>query len=208
MDEDRLPEFQSRHVSGASIIRVNNQIEMSPEGIPYNLKKPNLTDTFKKNEQFQAIRGQIINDSLFVEEKIDEIISKILFNEDSNQTDLFINIILSREFFNFMNKKKVMKDLLSSVEPFKKRDYHELYQNIQKVIDERDKFAHGQVSYSGNKGEKIFIQYFKGKIIKEEITTESRDGFLEIIKKCHEYLDKILLEIDMYNIHSQNPTNE
>ena len=95
-----------------------------------------------------------------------------------------------------MNKKKVLKDLLSSVKPFNERDYHELYQNIQKVIDERNKFAHGQVSYSGNKGEKIFIQYFKEKIVNEEITEESINSFLECSRKCYEELDKIMAELN------------
>ncbi len=191
--EDKIPEPQ--YISGASIIRFTNHVEIPPNGT-YKFEF-DTTEAFKKDEQFQSIRGQIINNALFVEEKIDYIITKILFNKNFAQADLFINIILSREFFNFMNKKKVLKDLLSSVEPFKNRNHHELYQNIQKVIDERNKFAHGQVSYSGNKGEKIFIQYFKEEIVNEEITQTSVNNFLDMARKCYGELDKIMAELNL-----------
>ena len=192
MENDKLPE--PRYTSGTSIIRFTNHVEI-PSGGEYKFEL-DTTEAFKKDEGFQAIRGQIINNSLFIEEKIDYIITKVLFNKNFAQADLFINIILSREFFSFMNKKKVLKDLLSSIDPFKNRNYHELYQNIQKVIDERNKFAHGQVSYSGNKGEKILIQYFKEEIVNEEITQTSVNNFLDIVRKCYGELDKIMAELN------------
>ncbi len=192
MENDKLPE--PRYTSGTSIIRFTNHVEI-PSGGEYKFEL-DTTEAFKKDEGFQAIRGQIINNSLFIEEKIDYIITKVLFNKNFAQADLFINIILSREFFSFMNKKKVLKDLLSSIDPFKNRNYHELYQNIQKVIDERNKFAHGQVSYSGNKGEKILIQYFKEEIVNEEITQTSVNNFLDIVRKCYGELDKIMVELN------------
>ena len=61
-------------------------------------------------------------------------------------------------------------EFLKKVMPFKDKDYSELFKDLHFIIDERDKFAHGQVSYSGMRGEKIFLTYFKEISKKEEIT--------------------------------------
>lgn len=179
--------------SGTGIIRFTNHVEIPP-GETYKFELDNINDTLKKDDLFQAWRGHIINNALFVEEKIDLLISKLLFRKELEGAGLFKSIILSREFFSFMSKWKVLRDLLKTISPFKETYSSELFSDLQFIIDERDKFAHGQVMYSGNRGEKILLEYFKGTPQKEEITEGTIKAFIEKCSKCYVELDKLIVE--------------
>jgi hypothetical protein len=178
--------------SGIGIIRFTNHIAIPPGGT-YKFE-PNIGEALKKDDLFQAWRGHIINNALFIEEKIDLIISKLLFRKELEGAGLFKSVVLSREFFSFMSKWKVMRDLLKTLSPFKEANYSELFRDLQFIVNERDKFAHGQVMYSGNSGERILLEYFKETLQKEEITEATVKTFIEKCTKCYEKLDKIIIE--------------
>jgi len=179
--------------SGASTIKYAGRIEIPPLGM--QKLEFNFAETFQKDERFQAWRGHIINNALFIEEKIDNIISKIFLGKNMERFEQFNSIILAREFFTFMSKWNVLRDILNSINPYKERDYIQLKTDLQKIIEVRNKFAHGKVSYSGNKGEKIILEYFSGGPKKEEINENMIKNFIELVKKCHFELDKIILEL-------------
>ena len=182
--------------SGAAIIRSPVKYEDHVQLKPHEVKKMeyNLAETFQKDEKFQAWRGHIINNALFIEEKVDTIISNLLFY-DLEKKVLFQSIILSREFFGFMNKWKVLKDLMGTMEIFKDGKYNIFFSNLHKLINERDKFAHGKVTYMGDRGEKIILEYFKEKIQKEEITEKTVEEFVGLAKECRKVLDEIIGKI-------------
>lgn len=179
--------------SGTGIVRFTNQIEISPGG-EYKWELDNIADALRKDDLFQAWRGHIINNALFIEEKLDLIICKILFRKELDGAGYFKTMVLSREFFSFMSKWKVLRDLLKTLSPFKEQDYSELFRELKFIVDERDKFAHGQVMYSGNRGEKILLEYFKETLQKDEITENTINLFIERCTKCHNELDKLIEE--------------
>lgn len=181
------------HLSGASIFRYENKATLGP----YETKKIDLPlgEVWERDEKFQQWRGHIINHALFIEENVDTIISKLLLRKDIENISLFRSAVLSREFFSFMNKWKVLRDLLKTISPFKDRDYSDLFNNLHNLIDERDKFAHGQVTYSGERGEKVFLQYFKEFLRKEEVNEGNVQNFLDLANKCRKELDKIIFEL-------------
>jgi len=183
----------STTLSGSSIFRYQNKAtlgSLETREIPLPLGR-----VYQMDEIFQQWRGHIINHSLFIEESLEIIISKFLFKKDMENASLFKSIILNREFFSFMNKLRVLKDLLKTIEPFKSRDYSELFKKLHKLIGERDKFAHGQVTYFGDKGEDIYLEYFKESLKKEEITEENVKNFLDLSSKCRKELEDILKEL-------------
>ena len=179
--------------SGTGIIRFTNHVEIPP-GETYKFELNNINDTLRKDDLFQAWRGHIINNALFIEEKIDLAISKLLFRNELEGAGLFKSIVLSREFFSFMSKWKVLRDLLKTISPFKETYSSELLSDLQFIVNERDKFAHGQVMYSGNNGEKILLEYFKETLQKEEVTEDTIKAFIEKCGKCHMGLEKIITE--------------
>ncbi|MBS3076236.1 hypothetical protein J4481_00655 [Candidatus Pacearchaeota archaeon] len=182
---------QTNFTSGLGIIRIEGTATI-PAGQEVKVLDTIISDNLKRDEIFQHWRGQIINNSLFIENKIDSIITNLLFKQDVEKSSLFKSVILSREFFGFMSKWKVLRNLLKTLMPFKDKDYSELFKDLHFIIDERDKFAHGQVSYSGMRGEKIFLTYFKEISKKEEITESTIITFKEVCSRCHQELDKII----------------
>jgi len=179
--------------SGTGIVRFTNHVEIPPGG-EYKFELDNIGDALRKDDLFQAWRGHIINNALFIEEKLDLIICKILFRKELDGAGYFKTMVLSREFFSFMSKWKVLRDLLKTLSPFKEQDYSELFRDLQSIVNDRDKFAHGQVMYSGNRGEKIILEYFKETLQKEEVTEYTIKSFIERCRKCHEELDKLIEE--------------
>ena len=179
--------------SGTGIVRFTNHVEIPPGGT-YKFELENINDALKKDDLFQAWRGHIINNALFIEEKIDLLISKLLFRKELEGAGLFKSMVLSREFFSFMSKWRVLRDLLKTISPFKETYNPGLLSDLQFIVNERDKFAHGQVMYSGNKGEKIFLEYFKETLQKEEISEETIKAFIQKCSKCYVGLDKIIVE--------------
>ena len=186
--------FSNLATSGASTIRCTNHIEI-PAGETHKFDF-NFAETFQKDEFFQKWRGHIINNALFIEEKMEYIISKIFFKKNRENINQFHSIILCKDFFTFMNKWFVLRDALNFISPYKERNYTRLKTNLKEIINIRNKFAHGQVSYFGNKSEKIILEYFSGETKREEITENTINNFIELVKKCHQELDKIIGEIE------------
>lgn len=172
--------------SGAAVIKAPS----TPTGI--SIPESHWAKAFQKDEQFQSWRGQIINNALSIEEQIEKIISKIFFKEDNENADKFHSFILSREFFTFMNKWKVLRDILNSVSPYKERDYKQLKTDLLNIVNTRDNFAHGKVDYSEGK---IILKYFKNEPQEEEISEDTLKNFIELVKKCRLELSKIISEL-------------
>jgi hypothetical protein len=185
-NNDELPPLS---FSGSSAIRYQNKATLGP----FETKQIYLPigEAFQRDEIFQQWRGHIINNALFIEEKIANIISKIFFDKNRERISQFHSIILEREFFTFMNKWKVLRDILNSISPYKEKDYTQLKTDLKEIVEVRDKFAHGNVIYSGDDGKKIFLEYFSGEAKREEITEDTIKKFIELAKKCHEELNKL-----------------
>ncbi|MFA5857364.1 MAG: hypothetical protein WC867_08430 [Candidatus Pacearchaeota archaeon] len=188
---------EPKFTTSSDIIRYENSTKLGP----YERVKvldTTIEDMVKRDDLFKMWRGQMINNSLSVEEKLEYVIIRLLFRKELCGAELFKNLILSKEFFGFMNKLKVFKDLLRNIDKFKEKDYTELFGSIQFIIEERNRFAHGRVTYSGLNGEKVFLEFSRGKIVKEEITEETMDKFKQKCLFCYKELDKLYDETNLY----------
>ncbi len=178
----------------ADIIKIRGTIEVQPNSETKVLDYDTL-DLLELHESFKLWRGEIITNSISVEEKIEEIIIKLLFRKEVDGANLFRSIVLTRDSFSFMQKCKVFSDLLKNLLPFKERDYSSLIQKIHDIINTRNEFAHGKVNYEGAKAEKIVVDYFKEKPRSEEINTEVIEKFSQKCRECYTELDAILTEV-------------
>ena len=172
---------QPNSTSGLGIIRIEGTATI-PAGQEVKVLDTVISDNLKRDEIFQHWRGQVINNSLFVEERLDWTINKILPKDSPYK---IINL-------SFKKKSVLLRELLSTIESFKAEDFFQLFNDLDKVINVRNKFAHGQVSYSGMQGEKIFLTSFKEISKKEEVTENTIIAFIEICAKCRQELDKIM----------------
>lgn len=175
--------------SGTGILRIEGSTTV-PAG--QEIKKEfDLGEYYKKDLDFQSIRGRIINASLLVEEKISMILNKVFVKKDQKLNTLFQSIVLDREFFTFMAKWKVLRDLFHNFTVFKDKNYSDLLNNIKEVIDIRDMFAHGTNTHLEDKA--IVIDYFKEKPRREEITKEFLEEFDKKIKSVYQELDSVYI---------------
>ena len=175
--------------SGTGILRIEDRATI-PAGQEVK-KEYDLEQFYKRDNDFQSIRGRIINASLLVEEKIDKILNKVFVKREQELNNLFQSIVLGREFFSFMAKWKVLRDLFHNLSIFKDKDYSTLSNEIKDIIDIRDMFAHGRNTHKGD--ESIVIDYFKEKPKREEITQEFLEDFDKKIKFIYQQLEEIYI---------------
>lgn len=178
-------------VSGAEFLRIEDSATI-PAGGEVR-KEYDLGAFYKRELDFQLIRGRVINISLSVEEKIGKILNKIFVKREQELNDLFQSIVLGREFFSFKAKWNVLRDLFHNLSIFKDKDYSNLLKDINDVIEIRNMFAHGKNTHKGD--ESIVIDYFKEKPRREKINDGFLDDFDKKARSIHERLDKIYIEI-------------
>lgn len=147
-------------------------------------------------DKFQKWRGEVVSQAILVEQQIEEIISKIFFNKNVDLVDNFRSFILGRDFFTFMNKWHVLKDILDTMEPYKNEDYKELKRELHDIVNIRNNFAHGKaVHYNGE----IILEYFREGINKDKIDENTIINFRSLCKKCLGKLDIILADLNNQN---------
>lgn len=182
-------------VSGAETLRIEDSVT-----VPANseVKKAyDLGEFYKRDLDFQFLRGRVINISLFVEERIDKIINKCFVKREQDLNNLFQSVILGREFFSFMNKWKVLRDLLHNLPLFKEefttKNYSNLLCEIKEIIDTRDMFAHGKATHKGDGT--IVIDYFKENQKRDIIDSNFLDIFDKKVRIINGELEEIYSRI-------------
>jgi len=165
--------------SGSATVRIGNSVEIA-SGETYEVKM-NWGKVFQQDGIFQAWRGDIINNSLFIEEQLEIILFKIFRKEFGVIT--------------FMDKWKKLGEMFHSIEPYKERDYSLLRTDLLEIINIRNKFAHGKLTHFGDNSEKMIIEYFSEGVKREEINEKTIGDFIELVKKCREKLNEIISEL-------------
>ena len=195
-----MMEIKDTATSGADIIQIESHLKVPPNSeIKVDLP---LGELYKKDLEFQAMRGQIINSSLWVEEKIELLIAKLLIPSGGEASGLFISCVLGREFFTFMAKWKVLRDLLKAVSPLNEKDHSKMLTDIKEIIDVRDMFAHGKNLYLGDgKENKLVIEYFKDGLKREEVTSSFLEEHNRKAKELYMRLDELTRVIDRISVH-------
>lgn len=177
--------------SGAEILRIEDSATVPAGGMVR--KEYNMGEFYKRDLDFQSLRGRIINSSLSVEGNIDNILNKIFVKREQELNSLFQSVVLGREFFSFMAKWKVLRDVFHNLSIFKDKNYSSLLKEIQDIIDIRDMFAHGKNTHKGDGS--IVIDYFKEKPRREEINPNYLDEFYKKVKLVNENLSQIYSQI-------------
>ena len=180
-------EFKVLFSHPKSSIIISNPEEI--EGDIWHITKNELLNSQAISEKFQKIRGEGINRALFIEGYLDGIIMQTFFKQDksSNMMDMFKDLILSREFFTFMSKWKVIRDLLHN-NILHHENYKQLLTDTKTIIDERNKFAHGNLIICGNK---MILSFFDGKLCEEEIDKKKIDELNKTFGRSYYFLEEL-----------------
>lgn len=177
--------------SGSEILRIEGHAVIPAYS---EVKKEyDLGEIYKRDLDFQFLRGRIINISLFVEERLDMIINKAFVKKEQDLNSLFQSVVLGREFFSFMAKWKILKDLSHNLPILKDKDYSNLITEIKEVIAIRDMFAHGKATHMDDSS--IVIDYFREKPQRDKIDSNFLDNFDKKVRLINEELNKIYIQI-------------
>ena len=107
--------------------------------------------------QISKKRGQILTNSIHLENDMDYFICFCLFGHITEEYKLFESVILRTNFVSLMNKWNILRGMLHAHLKFKDKSYSSLTDTIRKLIRTRDIFAHGIIVF---KGKKPFIRYY------------------------------------------------
>ena len=107
--------------------------------------------------------SEILSAAIMMEDRMVEAASKILFGasaENGKKREFFVNEIMGTSDFSFAFKRRVFTRLLDQqniVEPDKTK---RLKAGLNKIMEWRNAFAHGQVLHEHNCG--FVLQYYSG----------------------------------------------
>jgi len=179
----------------------------NPEPIPpgghWSISPEDVKRLKEKDEQLVNIRGQIIASALTIENELDRIISFIFTEEQGLKYRVFKELLLEQEFFTFFKKWQLLKNLID-------REMLKLDPNIRKrligplheIINIRDRFAHGEIVFLGEKPQLEYLKEGKkkhdvlNKSYFEDLENKMSDVFgilIELNKQLTKKAEKVFL---------------
>lgn len=171
-------------------IRITNPEDIPP-GSAWTVSEEELKNITEQNEALINIRGRIISAALLVERKMDDILSIIFVGSEPNSMVLFKELLLNKEFFTFMAKWRVFKDMSNQklISFVKEEDKKRTLTIIKMVINTRDRFAHGDIIFSGTKPQLLFSEDGKSRSI--ELNNQYFDELNKSFDQALYILDEI-----------------
>jgi hypothetical protein len=176
-----MAEKRIRAVVGKIDIKNNGFVQLGTG--PFTAS--DLESVRKSNVIIKKVRANVIDNSLWVEDFLDEIIEKALF--PGNKRIVFKEAIC--EDLKFRKKGNIFKSIVKNeLVHLNKPD--EIIRQIQEIITMRNDFAHGKVIFERRK---MFLKTPKGKVIEldESYFNRANDNF----KKASRTLSQILREL-------------
>ena len=89
-----------------------------PKDIPkekeWGFTAEDLELILKRQEDVALIRGKVISSALYVEHELDYFLCRTFFKDNSKEKELFRELLLEKEFFTFMQKWKLLGELLDA----------------------------------------------------------------------------------------------
>ncbi|MEK6927720.1 MAG: hypothetical protein AABX11_04775 [Nanoarchaeota archaeon] len=118
-----------------------------------------LFEIQKIQNNISTMRGQIVTSSLNVESRLDDIIVNYFFSKHQKKKKYFIELFLEKEFLTFMQKWKILKDLLD-FDALKLTEVRRkvLLKKLHEIIETRNSFAHGEIVFFR---QKAYLEYLK-----------------------------------------------
>jgi hypothetical protein len=168
----------------------------NPEDIPpggsWTVTQEDLRNIEEQNEALIAIRGRVITASLLIEQKLDEALAMLFVGNQMHAINLFKELLLEKEFFTFMNKWKLFRGLSKrEIIKFAKEEERKVFlSKLQKIIETRDRFAHGDVVFSGTNPKLDYL--IDGEHKTQVLDNSYFDGLNEVFSYTHQILDQLI----------------
>lgn len=106
--------------------------------------------------------SEIISATIMIEDRMIEAVSKILFGASNDKTEyreFYANEIMGTSGFSYTFKRRVFTRLLEHFKIIEQEKINNLKARLNKIMEWRNAFAHGQVLHECNVG--FVLQYYR-----------------------------------------------
>jgi hypothetical protein len=118
-----------------------------------------IEDDFDEAREIRRIAGRIISATSAVDQVIAEIIAGTIFREVKEHRELVLGSVLNSDWCSLAAKRKLLTIAIEKFNLLNGAKKSLLEQNLKKVTQYRNAFAHGTFGHNGETQE---IHYFEG----------------------------------------------
>lgn len=151
----------------------------------------------KELNQARSNGGMVIWSATCLEEKLDSIIVRFVFSFEIGQNQrgrqFFTSRIIKSDYLSFAAKKSLIIDIMQSESLLNGRDKADLEKTLKGVMDFRNAFAHGEVTYEEGKG--CVLSYWRGGPKMDVLTEEYWEKLENTFKRADELVDQAFAKL-------------
>jgi hypothetical protein len=128
---------------------------------------------------------EILTATVMMEDRMIEAISKILFgtsNDEADKRQFFVDEVVGTSDFSFAFKRRVFTRLLETFSVLPTEEVKELKAGLNKIMEWRNAFAHGQVIHVYGGG--FLLRYYSGGSKELALNTEYFEKVEKTIRDC------------------------
>ncbi|MFZ3077234.1 MAG: hypothetical protein WA139_02165 [Candidatus Aenigmatarchaeota archaeon] len=179
-------------------IKLNPKLieEIKNAGGKLTLDIRNIMEMDKQLNDLLTIRGRVVEKSIEIEEQLNFLTSSLLFKNQINklgEAKFFEDFIMNTTHLAFSSKLKIFRSLYKICSFLKEREEisKSLATQIQKIIEIRDNFAHGDICFKDVKPPLTpYLFYYRENEPKEQqLDNNYFDSLNLLYKKTFEKLD-------------------
>jgi hypothetical protein len=152
----------------------------------------------KDLNQARANGGIVIWSATCLEEKIDSLITQFIFFEDSQNKkgrQFFSNRIMKSDHLSYAAKKSLAVDIVNSDSLLESRDKADLEKALKDVMDFRNAFAHGEITFEEGTGS--VLSYWRGGRKRDVLSEDYWNKLETIFKRADQLVEKAFANLGM-----------
>jgi len=158
-------------------------------------------------KKFKRLRGEVIEAALDVENLLKVIILHFVVGKDYQRHELLRSLVFDAEFCSFMQKYKMLMKIIKKIPDLggilSPEDEKKLKKELERLIEERNMFAHGEISLDECDGS-AEITYYTSSKKTEKINDETGQAIMQRYTLVRETLSEINRFLREHNVLQQS----
>ena len=155
----------------------------------------NLNEAIDLQKPARRNGSKVINGALSIERWIADIIARFFIRDDLSLREIFHTAIGNTDWFTFESKWRVLRKITKHTPDLDSTLRKEILRDTKKVIEARNRFAHGTLL---TRGEEVYLRYYDAQGPKEihlidAYWEEIEQAFLGLFPRYQRLFDKVNL---------------
>jgi hypothetical protein len=151
----------------------------------------------KDLNQARANGGMVIWSATCLEEKLDSLIIRFVFSFEDSQNQkgrqFFISNIMKSDHLSYAAKKNLVVNIVNKESLLEGRDKADLEKVLKDVMDFRNAFAHGEVTFKEDKG--CLLSYWRGEPKSDVLSEEYWNNLEKIFKRADQLVEQAFTKL-------------